>query len=61
MYRLLKHFILYNVKCENDSYAVLHIGIPTETVNAIMIIYKNTRSMVRSQDGDHLLHFSILQ
>ena len=27
-------------------------GIPSETVNAIMILYKNTRSMVRSPDGD---------
>ena len=27
-------------------------GIPSETVNAIMSIYKNTRSMVRSPDGD---------
>ena len=27
-------------------------GIPTETVNAIIILYQNTRSMVRSSDGD---------
>jgi hypothetical protein len=27
-------------------------GIPGETVNAIMILYSNTRSMVRSPDGD---------
>ena len=27
-------------------------GLPSETVNAIMILYKNTRSMVRSPDGD---------
>ena len=27
-------------------------GIPTEIVNAILLLYKNTRSMVRSPDGD---------
>ena len=27
-------------------------GIPTETVEAIMIIYRETKSMVRSPDGD---------
>ena len=27
-------------------------GIPKETVTAIMILYKNTKSMVRSPDGD---------
>ena len=27
-------------------------GIPAETVNAIMMLYMNTRSMVRSPDGD---------
>ena len=27
-------------------------GIPTKTVNAIMMLYQNTRSMVRSPDGD---------
>ena len=27
-------------------------GIPTETVEAIMILYRETRSMVRSPDGD---------
>ena len=27
-------------------------GIPTEIVNAIMILYQNNRSMVRSPDGD---------
>ena len=27
-------------------------GIPGETVNAIMMLYRNTRSMVRSPDGD---------
>ena len=27
-------------------------GIPTEIINAILMFYKNTRSMVRSPDGD---------
>ena len=27
-------------------------GIPTEIVNAILMLYKNTRSMIRSPDGD---------
>ena len=27
-------------------------GIPTEIVNAILMIFKNTRYMVRSPDGD---------
>ena len=27
-------------------------GIPTEIINAIMMLYRNTRSMVRSPDGD---------
>ena len=27
-------------------------AIPTEIVNAILMLYKNTRSMVRSPDGD---------
>ena len=27
-------------------------GIPTEIINAILMLYKNTRSMVRSPDGD---------
>ena len=31
---------------------IIHYGIPEETVNAIMMLYKNTRSMVRSPDGD---------
>ena len=31
---------------------IMHYGIPEETVNAIMMLYKNTRSMVRSPDGD---------
>ena len=36
-------------------------GIPSETVNSIMIIYKKTRSMVRSSDGDTMdsLDFTI--
>ena len=28
-------------------------GIPTETIEAIMMLYRNTRSMVRSPDGDN--------
>ena len=31
---------------------IIHYGIPEETVNAIMMLYKNTCSMVRSPDGD---------
>ena len=31
---------------------LLAYGIPKETVDAIMILYKNTKSMVRSPDGD---------
>ena len=31
---------------------LLAYGIPEETVNAIMMLYRNTRSMVRSPDGD---------
>ena len=31
---------------------LLTYGIPIEVVNAIMILYKNTKSMVRSPDGD---------
>ena len=31
---------------------ILKYGIPEETVCAIMMLYKNTRSMVRSTDGD---------
>ena len=27
-------------------------GIPTEIVNAILMLYKNIRSLVRSPDGD---------
>ena len=30
---------------------IIHYEIPEETVNAIMMLYKNTRSMVRSPDG----------
>ena len=31
---------------------LLAYGIPTETVAAIMMLYKNTKSLVRSPDGD---------
>ena len=31
---------------------LLAYGIPTETVDAIMMLYKNTRAIVRSPDGD---------
>ena len=31
---------------------LLAYGIPKETVNGIMLLYKNTRSLVRSPDGD---------
>ena len=33
---------------------LLAYGIPKEVVNAIMILYINTRAMVRSPDGDTL-------
>ena len=31
---------------------LLAYGLPKETVNGIMMLYKNTRSLVRSPDGD---------
>ena len=31
---------------------LLAYGIPKETVDAIMMLYKNTRAKVRSPDGD---------
>ena len=31
---------------------LLAYGIPEETVSAIMMLYKNTKSLVRSPDGD---------
>ena len=34
------------------SEIMLAYGIPQETVSAIMMLYKNSRSMVRSPDGD---------
>ena len=37
---------------EMMNIVLIKYGLPSETVNAIMIIYKNTRSMVRSPDGD---------
>ena len=37
----------------NNMEKILQIyGIPTETIEAIMMLYRNTRSMVRSHDGD---------
>ena len=37
----------------NKMEQILQIyGIPTETIEAIMMLYRNTRSMVRSPDGD---------
>ena len=30
---------------------IIHYGIPDETMNGIMMLYKNTRSMVRSPAG----------
>ena len=35
-----------------NKIVLIKYGLPSETVNAIMILYKNTRSMVRSPDGD---------
>jgi hypothetical protein len=37
---------------EKMSKILLAYGIPKETVDAIMMLYRNTRSMVRSPDGD---------
>ena len=34
------------------KYILSAYGIPKETINAIMILYTNTRAMVRSPDGD---------
>jgi len=31
---------------------IIAYGIPAETVSAIMMLYENTRSLVRSPDGD---------
>ena len=31
---------------------LIKYSIPEETVNAIMMLYNNTRSMVRTPDGD---------
>ena len=50
-------------KAFNSIYRIIYIsgkmknilsayGIPTETVEAIMILYRDTRSMARSPDGD---------
>ena len=37
----------------NKMEQILQIyGIPTETIEAIMMLYRNTRSMVRSPNGD---------
>ena len=36
------------------KYILIIYGIPTEIVNAIFMLYKNTRSMVISPDGDIL-------
>ena len=37
----------------NKMEQILQIyGIPTETIEAIMMLYRNTRSMVRSPDSD---------
>ena len=33
---------------------LIKYGIPEETANAIMMLYNNTRAMVRSPDGDTL-------
>lgn len=37
---------------EKDGTHLLACGIPEEIVSAIMILYKNTKAMVRSSDGD---------
>ena len=37
---------------KNMKHILKSYGIPAETVNAIMMLYMNTRSMVRSPDGD---------
>ena len=37
---------------KNMKHILKSYGIPAETVNALMMLYMNTRSMVRSPDGD---------
>ena len=48
-----------SINRENMKYILIIYSIPTEVVNAIFILYKNTRSMVRSHDGDtHLFNIT---
>ena len=42
----------YSINREKMKDILIIYGIPTEIVNAILTLYKNTRSMVRSSDGD---------
>ena len=41
-----------SIHCGKMKNILSAYGIPTETVEAIMILYRETRSMVRSPDGD---------
>ena len=41
-----------SINSEKMKYILIIYGIPTEIVNSIFILYKNTRSMVISPDGD---------
>ena len=43
---------LYSIDRKNMKQILKRYGIPAETVNAIIMLYMNTRSMVRSPDGD---------
>ena len=49
-YRAIKSFDSIDRNEMRDI--LLTYGIPKEVVNAIMILYINTRAMVRSPDGD---------
>ena len=42
----------YSIDRNNIKHILKSYGIPAETVNAILMLYLNTRSMVRSPDGD---------
>ena len=41
-----------SIHCGRMNDILLAYGIPKETVNGIMMLYKNTRSLVQSPDGD---------
>ena len=41
-----------SINREKMKYILIIYGIPTEIINYILMLYKNTRSMVRSSDGE---------